>query len=89
MKQELDLEIKRVGSQPSTKGPADWFAGTVRIDPLFHANPSNSYTACRVKVSVLPKTTKLPIPNQYELSILSLYPRAHDFRAARVLCGQF
>jgi quercetin dioxygenase-like cupin family protein len=29
------MEIKRVGSQPSTKGPSDWFTGTVRIDPLF------------------------------------------------------
>ena len=29
------MEIKRVGSQPSGKGPADWFTGTVRIDPLF------------------------------------------------------
>jgi quercetin dioxygenase-like cupin family protein len=29
------MEIKRVGSQPSTNGPADWFTGTVRIDPLF------------------------------------------------------
>lgn len=29
------MEIKRVGSQPSTKGPADWFTGTVRVDPLF------------------------------------------------------
>jgi quercetin dioxygenase-like cupin family protein len=28
------LEIKRSGSQPSGKGPADWFTGTVRIDPL-------------------------------------------------------
>ncbi|HEY2083867.1 MAG TPA: cupin domain-containing protein [Verrucomicrobiae bacterium] len=28
------MEIKRAGSQPSTKGPADWFTGTVRIDPL-------------------------------------------------------
>ena len=32
------MEIKRVGSQPSGKGPADWFTGTVRIDPLFQAN---------------------------------------------------
>ena len=31
------MEIKRSGSQPSTKGPADWFTGTVRIDPLFTA----------------------------------------------------
>src|SRR6195952_1432991 len=29
------MEIKRVGSQPSTKGPSDWFTGTVRVDPLF------------------------------------------------------
>lgn len=31
------MEIKRSGSQPSTKGPADWFTGTVQIDPLFGA----------------------------------------------------
>ena len=29
------MEIARVGSQPPTKGPADWFTGAVRIDPLF------------------------------------------------------
>ena len=29
------MEIKRAGSQPAGKGPADWFTGTVRIDPLF------------------------------------------------------
>ncbi len=28
------MEIKRIGSQPSGKGPADWFTGTVRIDPI-------------------------------------------------------
>lgn len=31
----MSIEIKRAGSQPSIKGPADWFTGTVRIDPLF------------------------------------------------------
>src|SRR2546423_1237975 len=31
------MEITRVGTQPSSKGPADWFTGTVRIDPLFQA----------------------------------------------------
>src|ERR1044072_8342154 len=31
------MEIKRGGSQASTKGPGDWFTGTVRIDPLFEA----------------------------------------------------
>jgi quercetin dioxygenase-like cupin family protein len=31
------MDITRAGSQPSNKGPADWFTGTVRIDPLFTA----------------------------------------------------
>jgi quercetin dioxygenase-like cupin family protein len=31
------MDIKRVGSQPSGKGPADYFTGTVRVDPLFSA----------------------------------------------------
>ncbi len=31
------MEVKRSGSQPSARGPADWFTGTVRIDPLFVA----------------------------------------------------
>ena len=31
------MEIKRVGSQVSAKGPADYFTGTVRIDRLFEA----------------------------------------------------
>ena len=29
------MEIKRRGSQPSREGSAEWFTGTVRIDPLF------------------------------------------------------
>ena len=31
------MDIKRNGTQPSGKGPAEWFTGTVRIDPLFKA----------------------------------------------------
>jgi quercetin dioxygenase-like cupin family protein len=31
------MDIKKSGSQPSGKGPADWFTGTVRVDPLFNA----------------------------------------------------
>ena len=31
------MEILRSGSQPSKPGPADWFTGAVRIDPLFQA----------------------------------------------------
>jgi quercetin dioxygenase-like cupin family protein len=29
------MDIKRAGSSPSTKGPADYFTGVVRIDRLF------------------------------------------------------
>jgi quercetin dioxygenase-like cupin family protein len=32
------MEIKRSGSQPSGKGPANWFTGTVRIDSPFNGN---------------------------------------------------
>src|SRR5215471_12634750 len=30
-----NMDIRRSGSQPSGKGPADYFTGTVRVDPLF------------------------------------------------------
>jgi quercetin dioxygenase-like cupin family protein len=38
------MEIRRVGSQPSGKGPAEWFTGKVRIDPL-HAAPDPARVA--------------------------------------------
>jgi quercetin dioxygenase-like cupin family protein len=31
------MEIYKAGTRPSAKGPADWFTGTVRIDPLYPA----------------------------------------------------
>jgi quercetin dioxygenase-like cupin family protein len=31
------MEIKRSGSRPSRKGPAEYFTGVVRIDPVFEA----------------------------------------------------
>jgi quercetin dioxygenase-like cupin family protein len=40
------MDIKRSGSQPSVKGPAEYFTGTVRIDPLFEAHePARSIGA--------------------------------------------
>jgi hypothetical protein len=33
-REEAKMEITRIGSRPSIKGPADWFTGTARIDPL-------------------------------------------------------
>ncbi len=34
------MEIIRNGTQPSVKGPGDWFTGTVRLDPLFSKKES-------------------------------------------------
>ena len=31
------MKITRAGTAPSGKGPADWFTGTVRVDPMFQA----------------------------------------------------
>jgi quercetin dioxygenase-like cupin family protein len=40
------MEIKRSGSQPSAKPPADWFTGTVRLDSLFNAHePARAFGA--------------------------------------------
>jgi quercetin dioxygenase-like cupin family protein len=42
------MEIKRSGSQPSRKGPAEWFTGTVRIDPLIEPHPPARAIGIRV-----------------------------------------
>jgi quercetin dioxygenase-like cupin family protein len=42
------MEIKRIGSQPSVEGPAEWFTGTVRIDPLFSAQEPSHVSGARV-----------------------------------------
>ena len=44
------MEIKRAGSQASAKSPAEWFTGTVRIDPLFQAPDQHWF---RVRASLL------------------------------------
>ena len=36
----VSLSIARAGTQPSQKGPAEYFTGSVRIDPLFQAKES-------------------------------------------------
>jgi quercetin dioxygenase-like cupin family protein len=40
------MEIKRSGSQPSTLGSADYFTGSVRVDPLFQPQaPARAFGA--------------------------------------------
>ncbi|WP_315821256.1 hypothetical protein [Paraflavitalea speifideaquila] len=42
------MDITRIGSKPSGKGPGDWFTGNVRIDPLFDANEARRAAAANV-----------------------------------------
>ena len=42
------MEITRIGTRPSVRGPEDWFTGSVRIDPLFDANNARRAAAALV-----------------------------------------
>ena len=42
------MEIKRAGSQPSDKGPAEWFTGSVRIDRLIQPNEPSKVAGASV-----------------------------------------
>jgi quercetin dioxygenase-like cupin family protein len=42
------MEITRIGSKPSAKGPDNWFTGSVRIDSLFDPNESRRAAAAMV-----------------------------------------
>lgn len=43
------MDITKAGSLASLQGPADWFTGTVRIDPLFlHARTPSRATGASV-----------------------------------------
>jgi quercetin dioxygenase-like cupin family protein len=40
--------VTRAGSQPSAQGPAQYFTGNARVDPLFRANESAPYSGAYV-----------------------------------------
>jgi len=42
------MNITKVGSVNSYKGPEDWFTGAVRVDPLFDANNARRAAASSV-----------------------------------------
>jgi hypothetical protein len=56
------MEIRRVGSQPSGKGPAEYFTGMVLMDPLFGPSDSARWNGVSVTFatqrSILPTATK-------------------------------
>ena len=55
------MEIKRSGSQPSNKGPADWFTGTVRIDSPFKGSDPARVTGAIVTFEPVPGQHGTPI----------------------------
>ena len=70
------MEIKRNGSQPSVKGPADWFTGTVRIDALFQPNEARRAAAATVTFEPGARTAWHTHPLGQTLIVLSGCGRA-------------
>ncbi len=46
--EKASQKVTRAGSQPSTKGPAEWFTGNVRVEPVFAPNESAPYSGAYV-----------------------------------------
>ena len=65
------MEITRVGSKPSVKGPEDWFTGSVRIDFLFDANDARRGAAATVTFEPGARTAWHTHPLGQTLIILS------------------
>ena len=45
------MEIKRLNSQKSSQGSAEWFTGSVRIEPLFEATDRRVFVARALRSS--------------------------------------
>ena len=65
------MEITRNGSQPSTRGPDDWFTGDVRIDPLFPAQEGSNVSAALVTFEPGARTAWHSHPMGQNLVVLS------------------
>jgi quercetin dioxygenase-like cupin family protein len=70
------MEITRSGSQPSGKGPADWFTGTVRVDPLFNAPDPARVVAASVTFEPAARTAWHTHPLGQTLVVISGLGRA-------------
>jgi quercetin dioxygenase-like cupin family protein len=70
------MEITRAGSQPSSKGPADWFTGTVRIDPLFQPNAPARVAGTSVTFEPGARTAWHTHPLGQRLIVIAGYGRA-------------
>jgi quercetin dioxygenase-like cupin family protein len=70
------MKIDRNGSRPSAKGPADWFTGTVRLDPLFQPNEARRAAAAIVTFEPGARTAWHTHPLGQTLIVLSGCGRA-------------
>jgi len=72
----MEIEITRAGSQPSNKGPSDWFTGTVRVDPLFPARDPSRTSAGLVTFEPGARTAWHTHPAGQTLIVTSGFGRA-------------
>src|SRR5579863_10424260 len=87
------MEIKRAGSHASAKGPADWFTGTVRIDPLFQTPDPARVEGASVTFEPGARTSWHTHPLGQTLIVTSGYGRAQrwggpveEIRPGDVVC---
>lgn len=69
------MEIKRAGSQPSDVGPAEYFTGKVRIDPLFTASEPARVVASSVTFEPRARTAWHTHPLGQRLIVTAGYGR--------------
>jgi len=65
------MEIIRIGTQSSAKGPGEWFTGPVRIDSLFQPNESRRAAAALVTFEPAARTAWHTYPLGQTLIIVS------------------
>lgn len=70
------MEIQRAGSQPSSRGPADYFTGQVRLDPLFKAPEPARVTGVSVTFEPGARTAWHTHPLGQTLVVTAGYGRA-------------
>jgi quercetin dioxygenase-like cupin family protein len=69
------MEIKRVGSQRSGRGPAEYFTGAVRVDPLFQAPAPARAAGASVTFEPGARTAWHPHPRGQTLIVTAGYGR--------------
>jgi quercetin dioxygenase-like cupin family protein len=69
------VDIRRCGSRPSGKGPADYFTGTVRIDPLVEAAYPPGVAAAQVTFEPGARTAWHTHPRGQNLVVTSGFGR--------------